>query len=485
MGNTNNFKNNLIQEGDPYSFGVEYWNRRGLFMNKFEKILLTIFFVELFVGGGGRLIDFGVISIRQILFLLLILTFVFRIVKEKAFLDKRINTFFRLNPVTIGIYVLLVWFVVSAAIGFMNGHPISIIVMDFFRVSFFVVYFPLAYYISDNRFSGQRIISILKNSALAVAIFTIAISFLGKTIFNNNFAPFYEFMNMIMNDDLFFRPSNSVFYKSHLFVLIGLIISLNDVLNKKYTKLDIAIIIFGAISVLWSETRGFLLAFMVSVIMIILLDAKVVTDPFKRLSGKTKNLFETKWFLRKTAVLLLIMFIVPFIYQYMTLERFEKEVVVQSPSSSSGHQSTNNYNAETEVNDVSVNTRLEFIVDSKEIVLDNPFNFVFGTGYGAEIAGRVNGIEMSFLDILVEQGIIGLAIWCFLFLIVIYNHYFAYRRGVKLTTLEISLIASFIGLLLLTNINPFINNPIGISFFVVLLILSQNKKESTLIGAQK
>ena len=32
-------------------------------MNKFERILLTIFFIELFVGGGGRLIDFGVVSI--------------------------------------------------------------------------------------------------------------------------------------------------------------------------------------------------------------------------------------------------------------------------------------------------------------------------------------------------------------------------------------------------------------------------------------
>ncbi len=456
-------------------------------MNRFEKILLTIFFVELFVGGGGRLIDFGIISIRQILFVVLILTLVFRIVKEKAYLNTNINTFFRLNSVTIGIYALLIWFVVSAGIGYMNGNPLSIIVMDFFRVSFFLVYFPLAYYISDNRFSGDRIISILKYSALAVAIFTITISLLGKTIFSNNFAPFYEFMNWIMNDDLYFRPSNSIFYKSHLFVLFGLIIALNEVLNKKYTKLDIALLILGAISILWSETRGFLIAFMISVAMIILLDAKVVTDPVKKFSVKTKNLFQSKWFLKKTLVLLIIMFIVPYLYQYMTLERFEEEVV-ESPSgytSGQGHQSTNNSKVETEVNDVSVNTRLEFIVYSKEVLLDNPVNFVFGTGYGTEIAGRVNGIEMSFLDILVEQGFIGLAIWGFLFLIVLYNYYVAYKNGKKLSTLEISLIASFIGLLLLTNINPFINNPIGISFFLVLLILSQKKKETTLIGAQK
>ena len=66
----------------------------------------------------------------------------------------------------------------------------------------------------------------------------------------------------------------------------------------------------------------------------------------------------------------------------------------------------------------------------------------------------------------------------FLFLLVFYNYYIAYKRGAKLGILEISLMASFMGLLLLTNINPFINNPIGISFFIILLVLSQNKKDS-------
>ncbi|MCL6572527.1 MAG: hypothetical protein K6T88_12730, partial [Bacillus sp. (in: Bacteria)] len=58
-----------------------------------------------------------------------------------------------------------------------------------------------------------------------------------------------------------------------------------------------------------------------------------------------------------------------------------------------------------------------------------------------------------------------------------YNYYVAYKKGHKLTTFDVSLMAVFVGILLLTNINPFINNPIGISFFLVLLVVSQNKKE--------
>jgi hypothetical protein len=445
-------------------------------MNKFEKILLTILFVELFVGGGGRLIDFGFLSIRQVLFLLLIATFIFRIVKEKAFLDPRINTFIRFNPVTIGIYVLIGWFVVSAGIGFVNGHPLSIIVMDFFRVSYFGVYFPLSYYISKERFTMSRILTLLKYGAFVVAIFTITVSLLGKTVFAANFKPFYDFMNWIMNDDLYFRPSNSVFYKSHFFVLIGLVLSLNDLLNKNYRKLEVAIVVLASISILWSETRGFLLAFMLSVFMIIVLDVKIIVDPIKGFSSKLKKLIQSQQFIKKFTISILVLVAVPFLFNYMTLERFE---VVTTDETGEYQQTETNGSSgaqESEVDDVSINARMEFIVASKEILL-RPLNLIFGTGYGSEIAGRTDGLEMSFLDILLEQGLIGLAIWGFLFLIVYYNFYMAYKRGQKLTATDISLMAAFMGILLLTNINPFINNPIGISFFLILLVYSQAKRE--------
>jgi hypothetical protein len=438
-------------------------------MNRFEKILLTIFFVELFVGGGGRLIDFGVLSIRQVLFLLVLLTFAYRIVKEKAFLNKEVNTFIQFNPVTIGVYALIAWFVASSAIGFMNGHPISIIVMDFLRVAYVGVYFPLAYYISKEQFTLSRIITLLKYSALAVAIFTIIVDLLGKTVFAADFYPFYVFMNTIMNDDLFFRPSNSVFYKSHFFVLIGLILSLNQLLNKNYRKLDIAIVILSAISILWSETRGFLLAFMLSVLMIIILDVKVIVDPIKGLSSKIKKLVHSQQFIKKFVMCIVVLVSVPFMYKYMTLERFEVANVQHSPNAQEVEE-------QPEVNDVSVNARMEFIVASKDILIQ-PINLIFGIGYGSEVAGRTDGLEMSFLDILVEQGMMGFAIWCFLFLIIYLNYYGAYKKGQKLSTIDISLLSAFMGVLLLTNINPYINNPIGISFFIIMLVVSQSKKE--------
>jgi len=156
-------------------------------MNKFEKILVTLFLIELFVGGGGRIIDFGILSIRQVLFIGLIFTFIFRIIKHKAYTDKAVNTFIQWNPVSIGVYLLIGWFFVSAVIGYINGNAPSIIAMDFLRVAFFAAYFPLAYYVSEERFTKARIIAILKYSAFVVAVFTIFLALLGKTIFIWNF----------------------------------------------------------------------------------------------------------------------------------------------------------------------------------------------------------------------------------------------------------------------------------------------------------
>ncbi len=433
-------------------------------MNNFEKILLTVFFVELFVGGGGRLIDFGFLSIRQVLFIGLMLTFLYRIISQKAYRNLEVNTFFHLNSVSVGIYLLIGWFAISSIIGYVNGNALSDIVTDFLRVSFFAAFFPLAYYISENRFSKQRIITILKYSAFAVALFTVLIALLGKTVFSDDFQPYKMFLLSLMGDDLLFRPSYSVFYKSHFYVFVGLVLSLNAVLTKKFSMVDVLNLILCPISIFWSETRGFLFALMVSVLMIMIIDIIIMSTPVKGVFEKIKAIFQNAQLVKKSIILLIITVSVPFLYQYMTLERFEKSSVAAGAD---------------EINDTSASVRVDYLLYSKDLLLDNPQYLVWGKGYGTEIAGRVTGIETSFLDILVEQGGIGLALWLFLCLLVYSNYYFSFRRGGSLPTSDISLLGIFMGVLLLTNINPFINNPIGIIFFLIVLVLSLRTREQT------
>lgn len=441
-------------------------------MNRFEQFLLTLFFVELFVGGGGRLIDFGILSIRQVLFLLILATFVFRLVRNKQLLDRNANTFLSINPTSVAVYLLVAWFGVSVLVGIVNGNAISVIAKDFLRVTFFLLYFPLVYYIAEERYQKGKIIGLLKVSSLVVATFTILISLVGKFVFVHNFVSFYDFINSVMNDDLFFRPSRSVFYKGHFFVLMGLFLSLNAVLSKQGTKIDIINIAVCLISLVWSETRGFLLAIMFGLLFIVMVDMKVFTDGAHGIQQKVAKLRSSKFMMRKILVSLLIVAIVPFLYKYMTMERFGSESAPQQPIHSP------NENVEQKVNDVSVNSRLEFILASKDLVFTKISTFVVGSGYGTEIAGRDTGIEMSFLDILVEQGVIGLILWLYVSLMVFYNFYHIYRKQGSLEMTDISMLACIAALLLLTNINPFINNPLGIGFLLTVLVLSKNKKDA-------
>ncbi len=440
-------------------FGVER-----IYMNNFEKLLVTVFFIEVFVGGGGRLfVDFGFLSLRQVLFIGLILTFIFRIIKEKAYTNLEVNTFFRMNPVTIGVYLLIAWFFVSAIVGYSNGHSPSDIVTDFFRVSFFAAYFPLAYYISEDRFTKQRIITILKYCVFGVAVYTILIALLGKTVFSANFEPYKQFLKSIMTDNIVLRPSHSIFYKSHFFVFVGFILSLNAFLSKRFTKIDIVNIFLCALSLFWSETRGFLLAIMAALLMLIVIDVKIASDSSKGIVNKVKSLGRNSALIKKSIILLLISFSMVFLYKYMTLERYE-ETITESESLEN-------------VNDTSINIRLEYYEDSKRILSESPANFLLGTGYGTAIAGKTWGIEMSFLDILVEQGTLGLLLWFFLFFLVYYHYYSANKQGAVLTDVDRSFAAIFFGVLLLTNTNPFINNSIGITYLLIILILSRQMKE--------
>jgi hypothetical protein len=220
---------------------------------------------------------------------------------------------------------------------------------------------------------------------------------------------------------------------------------------------------------------------MLSALVIILFDVKVIVDPIKGVINKLRKFIDTRKVLIKASLLVLIVAAVPFMYKHMTLERFETGVTSDPAQTEEEAKKVE----DGEVNDVSVNARLEFIMDSKDILLGNPVYLIIGAGYGMEIAGRVNGIEMTFLDVLVEQGLIGLFIWIFLCLIVYYNYHVAYRKGSTISGMDISLLAAFMGVLMLTNINPFLNNPIGITFFLIMLIFSQYKKESISIPSTK
>ncbi|MDW5523704.1 O-antigen ligase family protein [Carnobacterium maltaromaticum] len=439
-------------------------------MNRFEKLLISAFFIELAIGGGGRLLEFGPLSIRQLLFVLLLVTFFYRIIRTKNIFNSEVNTFFSKDTTTIAMYLLLVWIVVSTAIGVLNHHPVSVIAMDMFRVSFLGLYFPLAYYISNERYKKEWIIEIIKWGALFGALLTIGIDITGKFILTNNFGDFYVWINNLFQDDLFFRPSRGVFYKSHLFIMFGLIISFHQILNKKWSFINVANVLLCTISIIWSETRGLLIAFLGATFFIACIDSYIFVRPIKGLYSKLKKSF-SRPNVQKIIACMAVLIIVPIFYTQMTQARFPADDATQL----NHNLSTKRKKEISKENDVSVATRVYLLDESKKILTASPKNLIFGTGYGTKIGNRLTGIEMSFLDIWVEQGIIGVILWISVCMLIFLNFNKAYKINLYIDNDNIGIMACAIALLLLTNINPFINNPIGIGFVLFALVVSRNE----------
>ena len=94
-----------------------------------------------------------------------------------------------------------------------------------------------------------------------------------------------------------------------------------------------------------------------------------------------------------------------------------------------------------------------------------PLSFFVGHGFGNGVPIREMHMENSFLEIFHKQGIIGLAFWAYLF-IIIRNKFKSIRKKDNKRT-ALLLYIGVIVIYLQTNFNPFLNCPIGLSFVLM------------------
>ena len=101
----------------------------------------------------------------------------------------------------------------------------------------------------------------------------------------------------------------------------------------------------------------------------------------------------------------------------------------------------------------------------------NFFTFLFGHGFGSLINSRTN-VENSFLDIFFKQGFLGIISYLFL-IFRITKLYFKYYIS---NTFFLPFFYASIFIYLESFTNPFLNNPIGISFIIVAFSIFEKNK---------
>ncbi|TFJ48397.1 hypothetical protein CKN80_00255 [Carnobacterium divergens] len=470
-------------------------------MTKFEKVLLSIFFLELFAGGGGRLINISVgpLSVRMILFIVLMIVYGARVLMTRKIVTTEHFYLKQYKLSTILISGIVFYCLLSAIIGVAYGHPKGVVVNDFLRVAYFVSFFPLAYYISNNRFKIKWVKSIFDVAALFIIVFTLSIDMASIFMQKDVYWKFYSWINELIPGELFFRlNATGVFYKGHYFLFFAVVFALYKIIRGNSTLVEKVVFFLGMTSIYFTRARGLILALVFVVLFLIFYSLIEAFFVKKKIFKKPDFILNIKKLSQKLVLMLVVLASLFLIYFSISSTRAGdvQTEIPQTEIKKTDKKTSNEMtkkekkkadksNIDSEGKPYTGDIRVYFIKDSLRILNSRPINWLVGNGYGTEIGGRLTGIEISFLDILVEQGIIGVLLWLLVSLAPFYFYYGFQRKG-ESSYLNVGLLAGIAGMLLLTNTNPFINSPIGIGFLVIVLVIGFNRPvEHAMRGLKK
>jgi hypothetical protein len=317
-------------------------------------------------------------------------------------------------------------------LGWLNGAPLALIMEDIKPLSYFLSVLFFSYYI-DSESRVLLVTSLIKKTGLFMAIAYLTVQlffFIGKI----DFLSFYQYVNQnISPSDFIFRGTQGLFfYKGFVYMVIGLIFWIHSTDAKR----KIGPIILISTAMILTGTRGFILMF-----------------------GLIYALFYGIPLLLRLNVKVLVLaglLIVGSLYFFGNFELGDKEL--------------------------SDSIRVQQLVQVAERI--NPISFFIGHGFGIGVPVREVHMEIGYLEVFHKQGIVGLLLWA-LFFLILYN---AIVKGQSLPEIRKSYLLSSLLVVLLSLTNPFFNNPIGISLFIIVLVsmsvLNQqekNKKETDLL----
>lgn len=429
-------------------------------ITKFERYFLFVLFFELFAGGGGRLIEFGPISIRQVLFLGVLVMFTIRFIVNKRTREEILGYFIHPNTAIFWTSIaMVVWIAFSAINGYVNGHSLGVIFADVIRVCYVILIIPFIYYIGENRFTIKNLLQTLFFAALIISIVTILIGLIGKFMSDSQFFYFYKDINKIFTGDLYFRPSRGVFHKSHFLVLFTVIIGVIKLLENELSVPAGVVSLICFISIVFSETRGLYLGILVALITYLLVKAVCFFWGDKKSLNLTRNNV-----IKRVILILLLVLVTAHFYSNSTISRFSQP--------GGGPTSEQKLEDGKLIEDESLNVRFVLLTDSLKIIQKSSKVAILGNGYGTKIGKRSTGIEMTFVDIFVEQGLVGVVVWLAFSLLPLLYIFKSFLITKRVSNIYVGLLACSFSMLLVTNINPFLNSPIGLGFLLPVSVLS-------------
>jgi hypothetical protein len=396
-------------------------------MKQSSRIIFLILISELIIGGGGRLVAFGPITLRMILFAIaLIFTGVY-------FLQgRRMST-----TITMFFITFLAMLCVGLAIGVLSGADSKFWAEDIKPLSY-VLILPFFYFTLEDNGLEKTIAQLIMNGALLLS----AVFFVILLIIHLQIVPFLSFYDLVIGTgEFFFRAETTFFYKGFIYLCIALIFAF----FLKQHRYRYAIIFIFALAIILTFTRGFLFALGVTFIFYSLLERKFT----------------------HVAVGIVVTSLILY---------FSKPVIY---TASAGIHQLKGLNENVPKDQLLGNrdkSDTGRIQQAKEVFASTtPMSIFFGHGFGIGVASRPVHMEISYLEIFHKQGILGLAIWAYLF----YLLYTCFQASGK-DEYSKAFYFSTCFLFFQSITNQFINNPIGLSFALLSLTYLHHARSSQL-----
>jgi len=374
---------------------------------KIIPILLTFFLVELFIGGSGQVFKIFLIPVRQIIFVLLLGIFFFDLISYRIKLPA--------DFISLIVTILILWVFASALIGLGKSFDEKIILKDVTPMLYFLIYFPLRSYFLKYKITYEYVLRLLVHSTIIMSLSVIIVFIILKVYFGGDLYVFRGVVEGMVGEDVFwFRSSGFVFYPGLIYSLVAAILLFGKLIEfKKISIYELIALFLSTLALVISMTKGLILSLAIAVFLLI--------------------------FLKKTSILV-----------RLTSMFFCALIILALVS-------VFDFSRFTEVgNDRSTMTRVQTIEESLFVINENMF---FGNGFATELPSKKFHQENSFLDIVVEQGLIGLSFYLMLFF------YIYIKRN---NNIDLSIATFSVALMSLTN--PYINNPLGIGLIVLTLI---------------
>lgn len=379
--------------------------------------LYTLTALELFLGGGGRLLEIGPVTVRMILFAACLGCTALLVISGRV----RGNGFLLAA-------LLLLGFAIShfpaLMFGLAKGGPLGDIFLDISPLLYWLMVPFFAIVLRSERMI-ERTAELIKFASLALAIFYI-LSVLGLAFNLIDFSLFYQRLDA--TGEFFFRGESLFFYKGFIYLGIGVVFYL--ALGGRFWRLCMVLLVSALILTL---TRG------------LILSAAVATIFLLWRMGRRQAL---------AVALLCIAFAAFAVWFYLpTLSR--TDLLEQRAISNSIRFGD-----------------LAFMLSNFDLK-----TVLLGEGFGAFINGRLS-IENSYLTIWWKIGALAVAFWMLPLGLAWY-----YFSRIQRTSSKYRLaMAFFFGVILIyvqTATNPYLNNPIGLSFVIMavfsLRTLAQRK----------